>query len=92
MEPVEKVNLKIATPITRLFGHIIDWGIGAILFMLAFGSIGVGVELDSSGGTLFGLILLIGYFILSLYCMSKSTSIGKSILGLKVYKIDTRLY
>lgn len=90
MNSMEEVNLKVATPITRLFGHIIDWGIGVILFMLAFGSMGLGVESDSLGGTFFGLILLIGYVVLSLYCMSKSTSIGKSILGLKVYKKDTK--
>lgn len=75
----------MATPATRLFGYFIDWVIRVVIFTLAAGSIGS----DSIGGALFGLILLIGYLILLLYFMSKSTSIGKRILGLKVYKKDT---
>ena len=53
--------------------------------MLAFGSIAT----DTGGGALFGIILLIGYLILQIYMMTKSTSLGKRLLGLKVYNKNT---
>ncbi len=60
--------------------------IGLILYTLAFG----GIASETGGGALFGIILLIGYLILQIYIMAKSTSLGKKLLGLKVYNKDTK--
>lgn len=60
--------------------------IGLILYTLAFG----GIASETGGGALFGIILLIGYLILQIYMMTKSTSLGKKLLGLKVYNKDTK--
>lgn len=86
IEILQEVSLKLAPPVSRLFGHLIDWVIGTILCSLALG----GIASETGEGALFGLILLFGFLVLQIYMMSKSTSLGKKILGLKVYNKNTK--
>lgn len=81
----DSTGQKATSPMLRLFGHLFDWVSAILLYGVAFGSIGT----ETDGGALFGLVLLLGFLVLQIYMMAQSTSLGKRILGLKVYNKDS---
>lgn len=86
METSKEIDLQTAPPILRLFGHIFDWVIGIVLSLVIFGVIAD----NSSGRNLAAILLLVIFIILQIVMMAKSTSLGKRLLGLKVYNINTK--
>ncbi|MCK8823630.1 RDD family protein [Fuchsiella alkaliacetigena] len=71
----------LASPVRRLIAYFIDYGLGLFLAFISFGAAGAGEE----GAAIIG-VLLLGFFIIQLVMLAKSTSLGKMILGMKVYK------
>lgn len=65
-------QLKLGSPVRRLFAYFIDYGLAIFLPFLLF-----------TGEAWVAVVYLI-YIVLEIIMMFKSTSLGKSMLGLKV--------
>lgn len=72
----------LASPVRRLVAYIIDYGVGLFLYISFILSM-----FDETGEAgLFMIITLFVFSFIQLYMMTKSTSLGKRIMKLKVYK------
>lgn len=77
-----------ASPAKRLAAFILDGIIWTIIYVAGTAFLFGGAAADSGGGMLLGLLIILGSFVLLLFTWAKSTSPGKWLLGMKVYRIS----
>lgn len=75
----------LATPGRRLGAFFIDVIVALFFSFTGLGLVVAGIETETTGMLMIGLAFFLALFILSLYFMTKSSSVGKQMLGLKVY-------
>jgi uncharacterized RDD family membrane protein YckC len=88
-------GVRLSSPIKRLFGYLVDYGIAMIFALLLFASlIGSWLGFSSSSGGQTGLLLIlaaiigIGYLAWFLIAMGNGQSPGKQLVGIVVVNLS----